>query len=159
MICQVSRIFLMFCQISRIFYVLSSFKSFYLFFRAVRYEDLSLDIWNTSRSLLQFFDLDMEPTVESFLKIHTEKDKFQGKPKVWNTFRDPLQAPVHWKHELSFDEIKQIQDECQEVMRLWGYKTVSTKEELLDLVPIMPYKLWIFAINNSKVFYVKLCRA
>ena len=44
--------------------------------------------------------------------------------------RDSESTPCHWKHELPFDEVAAIQNECREAMNLWGYKIYKKKWQL-----------------------------
>lgn len=112
-----------------------------IFYSIVRYEELSLDIWNASKNLLNYLNLDMQPEIEDFLKHHTQQDKFSAHPEVWNTFRDPKQAPIHWKKDLSFTEVVHTQQECWEAMQLWGYRVVHNARELIKLEPLLTLDL------------------
>ena len=64
-----------------------------------------------------------------------------AKPEVWNTFRDPKEAPVHWMKEMPWNKIKAIQNECQEAMRLWGYKIIFGMSDLMNSNTLLPLKL------------------
>ena len=76
----------------------------------------------------------MHPNIESFLESHTKKDQKERHP--WSTFRDSKSAPYHWKKDLSFDEVVKIQSVCADALRLWGYHTFSTKQELREIHPV-----------------------
>lgn len=55
-------------------------------------------------------------------------------PQVWNTFRDPQEAPVHWKKELSWETIKAIQNKCKTAMNLWGYRIIESKNDVITMI-------------------------
>ena len=44
------------------------------------------------------------------------------KQQAWNTFRDTEKIKDHWKKEMKFEEVKEIQQKCQNALRLWGYR-------------------------------------
>lgn len=96
-------------------------------FRAIRYEDLSLEPFRVTQAILSFYGLPFDPDVEEFLNSHTRTD-IGG---VSSTFRDSKTAPFHWQRDLSFAEIQHIQSNCGEAMALWGYKTADDQEELM----------------------------
>ena len=54
-----------------------------IFFRILRYEDFSMDIWNKTDDIFQFLGLDFTEESIKFLVDHTHKDKV--KPEAWNT--------------------------------------------------------------------------
>jgi hypothetical protein len=59
---------------------------------------------------------------------------------VSSTFRDSKTVPFQWKKKLAFPEVKMIQGNCSEAMKLWGYKMAGSAEELAQLEPILPFK-------------------
>lgn len=67
----------------------------------IRYEDLSFNAYNLTRELFDFFRLSYVGPVEEFLKSHTKRTKGD----VSSTFRDSKVAPVHWKVDLTFEEV------------------------------------------------------
>ena len=104
-------------------------------FRVIRYEDFCEDIRSNARSLLHFFGFQMHPRVVNFIESHTHSDK----GGVSSTFRDSKNAPYHWRHELSLEEVLDIQHKCDKALRLWGYKTANTPKELENLQPLLQY--------------------
>ena len=79
----------------------------------------------------------MHPRVVSFIESHTHSDR----GGVSSTFRDSKNAPYHWRHELSIEEVLSIQSKCDKAMKLWGYKTANTTKELENLQPLLKYRL------------------
>lgn len=96
-------------------------------FKAVRYEDLSMEPFKVTKEILRFFGLPFDPDVEEFLDSHTRTD-IGG---VSSTFRDSKTAPFHWMRDLSFEEVEQIQLNCVRAMSLWGYKECDDEIALL----------------------------
>lgn len=97
-------------------------------FKVVRYEDLSLNAYDMSQTLLEFYGLPFDNQVQEFLDSHT-KQNIGG---VSSTFRDSKSAPFNWAKVLSIEDVKSIQDKCTEAMELWGYKRAETETELLE---------------------------
>ena len=108
------------------------------FFRVIRYEDFCLDIKTNAASLLEFFSFKMHMRVAKFINSHTHEN-IGG---VSSTFRDSKNAPYHWRNELSFAEVQNIQEKCSEALKLWGYKKADTSDELENLQPLLEYHLW-----------------
>lgn len=96
-------------------------------FKAIRYEDLSLDPHNVTKELLEFYRLPYDPKSKEFLDSHTHSDD----GNQFSTFRDTKSTPFHWIHDLEYDEIDAIQGSCTEAMRFWGYQTAD-KTTILD---------------------------
>ncbi|XP_037961155.1 carbohydrate sulfotransferase 5 [Teleopsis dalmanni] len=90
-------------------------------FRTLRYEDLSINPYEMTQEVLQFYGLPFDPMVEEFLDTHT-KVNIGG---VSSTYRDSKSAPFHWKQDLKIEEIKHIQQYCTEAMALWGYRKIE----------------------------------
>lgn len=89
---------------------------------------MSLSPYDVTQDILQFYGLAFDDKVTEFLDTHT-KMNVGG---VSSTFRDSKSAPFHWAKELSFNEVKYIQDSCVEALRLWGYKEASNASELMS---------------------------
>ncbi|KAL5280615.1 hypothetical protein ACFFRR_004545 [Megaselia abdita] len=97
-------------------------------FRTLRYEDLSLNPYEMTQDVLQFFGLPFDPMVEEFLDTHT-KLNIGG---VSSTFRDSKTAPFHWKEDLSWEEITEIEEDCTKAMDMWGYRRAHNYTELIQ---------------------------
>ncbi|XP_053664323.1 carbohydrate sulfotransferase 1 [Anopheles marshallii] len=107
-------------------------------FRVVRYEDLSLNPYKMTKEILQFYGLPYHPEVKMFLDTHTKQDV----GGVSSTYRDSKSAPFHWTKDLTFDEVKIIQDSCVSAMRSWGYRNATSERELYDnFNPLLPYSV------------------
>ncbi|KAK9710259.1 Sulfotransferase domain [Popillia japonica] len=71
-------------------------------FRAIRYEDLSLNPYKHVRELFDFFGLNFHQNVINFLDSHTKANS----GGVSSTFRDSKNAPFHWRNDLNFSEVQ-----------------------------------------------------
>lgn len=101
-------------------------------FRAVRYEDISFNVFNETKELLDFFRLDFHPDIQKFLQTHTGRNK----GGVSSTFRDSKAAPVHWQKDLAWEEVQRIQGVCEKALRLWGYELAEGEEHLRSFRPV-----------------------
>ena len=105
--------------------------------KVIRYEDFCQDIKANAQSLLHFFGFTLHPQVTHFIDSHTHSNK----GGVSSTFRDSKRAPYHWRDELTFKEVKDIQEKCTLAMKLWGYKKANTQKQLKKLKPLLNYTL------------------
>lgn len=101
-------------------------------FRAVRYEDLSLEPYEGVKQLFKFFGLDFHPQVRQFLDTHT-KTNAGG---VSSTFRNSKAAPFHWRQDLSHREVRAIQRACRPAMAVWGYLPAYNVSHQREFNPI-----------------------
>ena len=109
-----------------------------LFFSMIRYEDFTADVFARSKALLKFLGLPFHPEFSTFLATHTNTQPRiapqwtnKSENSTWfSTFRDVKKAPYHWKQELSFNEIRKIQKECQTTMELFGYRRYEQRTDL-----------------------------
>lgn len=101
-------------------------------FKVMRYEDISLDPYQSVNELFSFFGLDMHPRVIDFLDTHT-KVNIGG---VSSTYRDSKSAPFHWRNDLSFEEVDQIQASCKSALKLWGYRPAVNESYQRTFIPI-----------------------
>ena len=97
----------------------------------MRYEEFAMSIWNKSEELFHFLNKPLTLRTREFLLNHTVKAKFSSKPRVWNTYRNPKEAPFHWKTKLAFPKIMEVQNQCHTATKQWGYR-MATKEDLQD---------------------------
>ena len=71
----------------------------------MRYEEFALNIWNKTNVLFDFLGLPVTLKTREYLLNHTEKEMFSGKPKVWNTFRNPKEVSIEMGKKLSLKNI------------------------------------------------------
>ena len=115
-------------------------------FRVIRYEEFSVDPYNQSANVFNFFGLNFEPEVKKFLDTHTTKN--DNAP--WTTFRDSKAAPFHWTKELTFQETLSIQEDCRDALSLWGYREALNHTDLINLQPLMNLN-WDHEMPSSEV--------
>ncbi|XP_076630932.1 carbohydrate sulfotransferase 4 isoform X2 [Colletes latitarsis] len=106
-------------------------------FRVVRYEDLSVDPYKHVKELYNFYGLDFHLNVKRFLDTHTKNDV----GGVSSTFRNSKVAPFHWRSDLDFEEVDEIQRVCSTAMRLWGYVMASNSTHQKEFDPLVDYQL------------------
>ncbi|XP_033322131.1 carbohydrate sulfotransferase 4 isoform X2 [Megalopta genalis] len=106
-------------------------------FRVVRYEDLSVDPYRHVKELYNFYGLDFHINVKRFLDTHTKNDV----GGVSSTFRNSKVAPFHWRSDLDFEEVDEIQRVCAEAMQLWGYVIASNSTHQKEFDPLTDYRL------------------
>ncbi|XP_011870858.1 PREDICTED: carbohydrate sulfotransferase 6-like isoform X2 [Vollenhovia emeryi] len=106
-------------------------------FRVVRYEDLSVDPYKHVQELYDFYGLNFHANVKRFLDTHTKNDM----GGVSSTFRNSKVAPFHWRADLDFEEVREIQKVCATAMRLWGYVMALNSTHQKDFDPITNYRL------------------
>lgn len=87
--------------------------------------------------LLKFFGLNYHPTVTQYLNSHT-KVHFNGGS---GTIRKSEDVPFRWQKHLNFSEIRQIEEECEEAIKLWGYLKVYDKHNLSNFYPLTTYHI------------------
>jgi len=102
-------------------------------YKVIRYEDFSMDPYNNTKDVFKFFGFSVHSRVTKFLDTHT-KTNIGG---VSSTFRDSKTAPFKWRERLSLDEMLKIQDDCEEAMKLWGYKAVTESDDLHSFEPVI----------------------
>lgn len=106
-------------------------------FKVVRYEDLSVDPYRYAKELYNFYGLDFHVNVKKFLDTHTKNDA----GGVSSTFRNSKLAPFHWRTDLDFSEVDEIQRVCAAAMRLWGYVMAANSSHQKEFDPLTDYQL------------------
>lgn len=106
-------------------------------FRAIRYEDFSLDPYRGVHDLFEFFGLSVHQSVSDFLDSHTRTNA----GGVSSTFRNSRSAPFHWRLELPFHEVQYIERQCEQAMLHWGYVRAHNESSLKDMNPLADYSV------------------
>ncbi|XP_054165176.1 carbohydrate sulfotransferase 1-like [Oppia nitens] len=89
----------------------------------VRYEDLSLKPFETTRYLYENLGLQFTPAVEQWLAEHTITDDILANPH--STIRNSRLAPLSWIPRMSVNDVLEVQEFCYDVMQHFGYKIVD----------------------------------
>ncbi|XP_058808563.1 carbohydrate sulfotransferase 4 isoform X2 [Phymastichus coffea] len=106
-------------------------------FRVIRYEDLSVEPYVNTQKLFEFYGLNFHDNVREFLDSHTKID-IGG---LSSTFRNSKTAPFHWRAQLDYEEVEEIQQECNLAMRLWGYAFAHNASHQRYFDPVIDFKL------------------
>ncbi|CAG9858453.1 unnamed protein product [Phyllotreta striolata] len=106
-------------------------------FRALRYEDLSLNPYEIVQELFSFLGLHFHNSVKQFLNSHTRVN-IGG---VSSTFRDSKSAPFHWKTDLNYTEIQAIEEVCEDAMKLWGYVRSKNATDVKEFNSLTKYDI------------------
>lgn len=106
-------------------------------FRVMRYEDLSANPYKSAKRLFEFYGLNFHENVKEFLNTHTKTDV----GGVSSTFRNSKVAPFHWRNDLDFEEVEEIQMICKEAMQLWGYNLAANATHQQRFNPLTHYTL------------------
>jgi hypothetical protein len=97
-----------------------------------------LSLNQTVQEIVQFYGMAFDDKIVDFLKTHSSSRT----GNAYSTFRNSSAVPFMWikKKKLPFDEVKEIQENCREAMRLWGYREARNSTELEgDFNPILPF--------------------
>ncbi|KAE8749405.1 hypothetical protein FOCC_FOCC003919 [Frankliniella occidentalis] len=106
-------------------------------FRAMRYEDLSMEPFSKVQELFDMYGLDFHPAVQEFLETHTKVDV----GGVSSTYRNSKSAPFHWRQDLKHSEVRLIQNKCHQAMKLWGYLPALNANHQRDFNPMGNFSL------------------
>ncbi|XP_046596053.1 carbohydrate sulfotransferase 5-like isoform X1 [Neodiprion lecontei] len=106
-------------------------------FKVIRYEDLSLDPYKHVEELYKFYGLDLHPSTKQFLDSHTKVKK----GNTMSTFRNSAATPFHWKTELTFEEVEEVQQSCATAMKYWGYVPAMNATHQKEFNPVKEYLL------------------
>ncbi|XP_051161919.1 carbohydrate sulfotransferase 4-like isoform X4 [Leptopilina boulardi] len=106
-------------------------------FRVVRYEDLSVNPYEYVKDVYQFYGLDFHPNIIRYLDTHTKTDFGD----MSSTFRNSKAAPFHWRTDLTFFEVNEIQEACKDAMQLWGYVRAENYTHQQYFNPTINYSL------------------
>lgn len=106
-------------------------------FKAVRYEELSLNPFEVTEEILKFYGLPFDRKVVKFLESHTKKDIGH----IYSTYRDSSLTPFRWMRNLTNKEINDIQISCSKSMDLWGYKKMHDHDmySVKEFNPLLPW--------------------
>jgi hypothetical protein len=120
-----SRIAILDLSIFRIFQILDRVVNC----RFVRYEDLVYDMTSKVEELILFLGAKMDPKVDKFIQNAMKPVNNWEMPNEINT---PDEIVNKWRKQLTWDNIQEIQEDCQEAMKVWGYTKINNIEELFD---------------------------
>ncbi|XP_041467637.1 carbohydrate sulfotransferase 3-like [Lytechinus variegatus] len=91
----------------------------------VRYEDFADTPLKITRDLYKFVGIPLKKEVSEWVIKNThvdDKTKLHGLNNKFSTHRDSHVAATHWIKDLTKLEVKQIEEECMDVLELMGYQ-------------------------------------
>jgi len=100
--------------------------------KVIRYEDFAVDVYNQTKLLFEFFDLEYSNSIVKYLNDHSVEDIGD----VWSTFRNSKKAPFNWRSKLKSEKVFEIQSACEYTMKLFGYKLLRQNEKLISFEPV-----------------------
>ncbi|XP_046737913.1 carbohydrate sulfotransferase 4-like [Diprion similis] len=106
-------------------------------FRVIRYEDLSVEPHKQVEELFKFYGLHFHPNVKKYLDTHTKHNVGD----VYSTYRNSKTAPFHWRTNLEFEEVEEIQRTCFMAMKHWGYVPALNASHQREFNPVTNYVL------------------
>ncbi|TRY58509.1 hypothetical protein DNTS_004923 [Danionella cerebrum] len=101
-------------------------------YMVVRYEDLVENPVKALRSVYEFANISANIDIESFALNMTNGSSSSSKPFIVSA-RNATQAASAWRSVLSIQQIKQVEEYCQQSMAVLGYQHVRTAGEAKDL--------------------------
>jgi hypothetical protein len=116
----------------------------------IRYEDLSINPYDTVEKIIEFLDIPPRPEyIDKYLATHTGKERDEDSSKTKNNVKE-LSNPYgtkrlssettafKWRFSMEEEMIKSIEETCQVPMEKLGYAKYSinaTNEEILFKSP------------------------
>ncbi|XP_059159247.1 carbohydrate sulfotransferase 4-like isoform X3 [Physella acuta] len=98
----------------------------------VRYEDLAQTPLDLTTTMYNFVGLEMSPSIADYVKTIMSHDLL-NKTARKTSRKNPMQTAYRWRQELPFSVVKQIDHECEDVLRSMGYVSFRTEQQLRDL--------------------------
>ena len=111
-------------------------------FKSIRYEELVLNMTKAMSDLLYFVDGTTELN-----KTTKEKIKLESSPKTVHKVlgqevkESPLFTMNKWRYQMDFDEIIQIQKSCTQAFRVWRYREVMKRIDLVSADLVIPWNI------------------
>ena len=97
--------------------------------RILGYENMTNQMDTSLNNVVHFFGMPMHAKMKEFVQTHTKAPP-GARQEVWNTFRDTDALKDHWKHEMAWSEVLDIQAKCRQALKYWGYDILQNEEEL-----------------------------
>ncbi|XP_053548640.1 carbohydrate sulfotransferase 5-like [Bombina bombina] len=121
----------------------------------VRYEDVVRDPLREITEMYKFANLKMTNKLKNWIFNITHGQGPGNKKEAFKiTSRDAVNVSQAWRHILSFQKIKKIQDVCKGAMNMFGYQMIDSEKEQKDLSVdfVLPRRQYQFrwASSNGK---------
>ena len=99
-------------------------------FLLLRYEDLAVDPLIKLQSLLKFAGLPMDETAATWLDLASHRPESESERKAATWRQDSWEGAQRWRWKVRPRVISVIEDHCNRVMSVLGYKAVGGSHEL-----------------------------
>ncbi|KAK7073054.1 hypothetical protein SK128_003661 [Halocaridina rubra] len=99
-------------------------------FAQIQYEHLSLKAEDTVRKVWKFLNITPSQKTWNQLKVLTNAGRPSG---TFNTYRHTVDHTFEWRSNMSFGMVKTIQDSCQDVLQMLGFKSFDNTQDLKNM--------------------------
>jgi len=96
----------------------------------IRYEDLSWLPHHYAGEIYNFLDMDPDEQLNNWIDQNTRNSTGEH---YFNTKRDSRKNLQKWRTVLSWEKVQQIQRDCKDMMRVFGYLPLETEEKYRDV--------------------------
>ena len=111
-------------------------------FKSIRYEELVINMTKAVTELLYFIDGTTELNTTTKKKIELESSPKTVLKVLGQEIKEsPLFAMNKWRYLMDFDEIIQIQKNCTKAFRVWRYREVTKRYDLVSKDLVIPWKI------------------
>ncbi|XP_034050351.1 carbohydrate sulfotransferase 3-like [Thalassophryne amazonica] len=96
----------------------------------VRYEDIARFPMRKAMEMYKFIKMPLTPKVKSWILKNTQASKEAS--GVYSTQKNSSEQVEKWRFNLPFKIAQVVQNVCGSTLKLFGYKSVSSEEMLMD---------------------------
>ncbi|XP_077863335.1 carbohydrate sulfotransferase 1-like [Saccoglossus kowalevskii] len=114
----------------------------------VRYEDIAKDPHAYAKHIYDFIDLELPLEVQQWIS----KSAKQTEGGKYSTTQDFAAVATRWRYEISFSDIRSVQEKCAISMESLGYKEVKTSDELENEKNVLGYLPKRFSITSENSY-------
>ncbi|XP_072176827.1 carbohydrate sulfotransferase 1-like [Diadema setosum] len=100
-------------------------------YKLVRYEDFALEPLRVARDIYDFVGLEYPRAVMQWIVANTRSDDARS-VKLFSTHKNSTETAMRWRHAMKFTQVRQVEELCEEAMRLLGYKVAPSEEHLAN---------------------------
>ncbi|BFZ25990.1 hypothetical protein BsWGS_29029 [Bradybaena similaris] len=101
--------------------------------KGIRYEHGCLDPVDYASTIYKFAGLNFNNATKQYLQQITKSNTTGGRVNAFGVERqDSVQAMNNWRNSAKFETVKRIDKLCEDAYSLFGYRAVSTEEDLFS---------------------------
>ena len=134
-------------------------------FIQIKYEDLAMNPELITQKLFKKLKLNFTKSLRNWIKLHTSIANEKQNLNPYSTFRNSKESISKWMKKLTWDQVNQIQQECEDVLSQLNYSKVN-KQDLVSEWNIMGlfeiffyyleficYQIWfVIGIDTFSIF-------